>query len=517
VAPPLPQKSSGSAGSFLDSLRDLFFHEDDPFFSRLAIGFITLLAFVPRALIIDHPIGYDEAYTFINFASRSFKYILADYSAPNNHIFHTILVGLSYRLFGAQVWIVRLPAFLASVLLIPATYITARRFFDRYQALAASAIIALSPSFISYSNNGRGYPLIALFTVLLANFAGILITRQSRPALAAYAITGALGFYTIPIFLYPMAGISLWVAVTYLTADDSWRNRLTRLGIFLATCLASGILTLILYSPVILFGTGWDSLVNNEIVKSNTWYEFVDSLHPRITKTWNSWMIYIDPMLESLIAGGFLVSTLFYRKVSNQKLPLQVFLVLGVFILLVLQRVAPLPRIWIFLEVFYLIFSAAGLAWLTGIAANPFFRRTNTEKILSTAILVLVLSIVTNTVIQAKSRETVADRTIAPEQMAAEYLASHITPKDTILSVSPTDIQTAYYLKINGVPYDVFYQRDHPVEIQNALVLVRTTETYNTPQSILEFFNLTTALDAASAELVFVYGPLQVYSIPPKQ
>jgi 4-amino-4-deoxy-L-arabinose transferase-like glycosyltransferase len=502
--------------SFASAFHSLFIREEDPPSTWLAVGLVTLLAFILRVLIINFPIGYDEAYTFINFASKSFKFILADYSAPNNHIFHTILVGLAYRLLGAHTWIVRVPAFLASVLLVPATYVTARRFFDRHQALAASALIAISPSFISYSNNGRGYPLIALFTLLLANFAGILVSRQNRPTLVAYAITGALGFYTIPIFLYPMAGISLWVAVTYLTTDDSWRNRLTRLGIFLAACLASGILTLILYSPVIIFGTGWDSLVNNEIVKSNTWYEFVDSLHPRITRTWRSWMIWMDPAVEYLIAGGFLISVFFYRKVSNQRLPMQFLVVIAIAILLVLQRVAPLPRIWIFLEILYLLFSAAGLAWLAVTILGKFANPPVAGRILTAAILLMTVFVSTNHIVKPQSPVAIADRMDSPEQEAAKYIAEHITPQDTILAVAPTDIQTAYYLKVNGVPYDVFYQRKRPVHIQNALVVVRVNGRYNTPQSILEFYELTSDLDLASASLVYEYGLVQVYSIPAK-
>ncbi len=79
-------------------------------------------------------------------------------------------------------------------------------------------------------------------------------------------------------------------------------------------------------------------------------------------------MIGISPAFEYLFLGGFLISVLFYRKVSNQKLPLQVFLALAVAVLLVLQRVSPLPRIWIYLEAFYLMFAAAGLVWLVDLS-----------------------------------------------------------------------------------------------------------------------------------------------------
>jgi uncharacterized membrane protein len=515
----LNQKISFKRDIFL-SFRTVFIHvfiqEKDPRYIYLFLGIITLIGLILRLFVINNPIGYDEAYTFIHFASKSFKYILADYHAPNNHILNSILIGISYRILGNHVWIVRLPALVAGVLGIPAAYFTARRFFTREQALAASAILAVSSSLIHDAANGRGYTLVVLFSLLLANFAGILVTHQSRPALIAYAITGAFGFYTIPIFLYPMAGISLWVAITYLTESDTWRNRFIKLGIFLGTCIASGVLTLILYSPVIIFGTGFQSIVSNDIVKPLTWFKFTENFNHRILQTWNAWMLPLNPAARYLLDAGFLISTFLYRKVSNQRIPMQFTLLLAVFVLVVLQKLTPLPRIWSYLEMFYLFFAAVGLAWFGSQLFRRFLSRPAAEKAFTTVILLAVILIFANETLNTFSKKAIADRTVKPEQLAAEYLTKHITSQDTILSIAPVDMRTAYYLKINNVPYDVFYQRDHPVEIQDAIVLVRKTESYDTPQSVLDFFKLTNNLSMKLAKVVFEYGPLQVYSIPAK-
>ena len=88
--------------------------------------------------------------------------------------------------------------------------------------------------------------------------------------------------------------------------------------------------------------------------------------------------------------------------------------------------------------------------------------------------------------------------------------------QDKILSISPVDIQTAYYLYLYGVPYDVFYQRDHPVPVENAVVVLRTNSKYNTPEAVLKFYKITEQFDLASAQLVYEYGPVQVFSIPAK-
>lgn len=473
-----------------------------------------LIGFILRIMDLNQSIAYDEAYTFIHFASRDFKHILADYSAPNNHIFHTILVGFAYRLFGGQPWVLRLPAFLAGILMIPAMYIAARRFFSAHQSLTAAGLAAITPLFVNYSVNGRGYTMLVLFALLLANFAGILVGRKSTAALITFTLTAALGFYTIPIFLYPMAGISLWVVVTYLFAQESWREKGRKLGLFLGACLTAGLLTFVLYSPVIFFGSGLSSILGNEIVKSLSWATFLENLDPRIIKAWNKWMIGISPIVENLFLSGFLVSLLFYRKVSNQKLPMQVFLALAVALLLVMQRVSPLPRIWIFLEAFYLMFAAAGLIWLVEFPLRKVTGPVFSGRLLSFAIPLIFLGALVGMLNARAQNPVFADLDLLPEAYAADYLAGHLQPEDTIVATGPVDIQTAYYLSLHEISFDRFYQRDHPVEIENALVMLRRNSKYKTPESVVEFFKLDQTLDLSAAELVFEYASVQIYSIP---
>lgn len=479
------------------------------------MGLITLIALALRTLLIRQPVQYDEAYTFIHYASKPLTTILANYSAPNNHIFHTILAALSYHLFGASLWTLRLPAFLAGVLAVPAAYITARRFFTAHQALAAAAALAVTPVLIEYSANGRGYTLVILFSLLLANFAGILVQKQTMPALVAFGLTAALGFFTIPIFLYPMAGISLWAAATYLTESGSSQTRLRSLTVFLATCVLAGVLTFLLYSPVIFFGTGLGSLVGNEIVESQNWFTFFGNLSPRLTNTAILWMTGIAPAFRILLLVGFFLSLFFHKKVSNHRLPLQVFLVIAIAILMLVQRVVPLPRVWLFLEAFYLLFAAAGITWLADLILRSLLSPRLKDVILFAAIV--LVPVATFAVSIQGAHFAIVQQNDSPEEFAAAYIIEHIQPEDTLIAVPPTDTQTAYYLTINGIPFDRFYQPNHPTPIQHALVLVRTNSKYDTPKSILQYFDLTRNFILARAKLVYEYGPLQVYSIPARR
>ncbi len=492
---------------------NLFVAEKDASHIYWILGGITLFGLLLRLWKINEPIAYDEAYTFIYFATKPFKQILSDYSAPNNHILNTIFVNFSYRLLGGHTWIVRLPAFLAGTLCIPATFFTARRFFNATQCLAAAALVAWTPWFINYSTNGRGYTLLTFFALLLANLAGLLVDQQSRAALIAYGLTAALGFYTIPIFLYPMAGISLWVLVTYLTADGLWRDKSKKVWSFLVTCALAGILTFILYLPVIFFGTGISSIFSNDFVAPRDW-TFVENLLPRAEKTWTSWMQSIILPIQYVLSGGFLLSLFLYKKVSRQELPMQVFFVLAIFILLPIQRVAPLARVWFYLENFYMLFAGAGLVWFIEIIADQIRITKFKERVTLALSLLILLGIFTINYISNYQDSVTAKENDAPEKFAAEYLASHLDAKDKILSVAPVDYLMAYYLYMHNVPYDVFYQRDHPTQIQNALIVLRENTRYKTADTVLDFYNLGANFDLQTAKLMYQYGPLKVFAVP---
>jgi len=193
---------------------------------------------------------------------------------------------------------------------------------------------------------------------------------------------------------------------------------------------------------------------------------------------------------------------------------LVVILAAAVAVVLVIQRVAPLARVWMYLGAFYLIFAAAGLVWLVELVLNRFIRSVYTARIISTAILLVMMVALTNIYQETQQGSLVPNSNDLPEQYVAQYLASHLEAQDKVLSVSPVDIQTAYYLYLNGVPYDVFYQRDHPVPIENAVVVLRVNSKYNTPEEVLKFYSIEDNLNLASLKPVYEYGPVQVFSIP---
>jgi len=104
------------------------------------------------------PITFDEAYTYLRFARQPVTGILSDYSFPNNHILHTLLVKASHSTFGDAPWALRLPAWLGGTALLLGLFALARHATPK---LNGTVVIAAGflPIVIDYNALARGYSL----------------------------------------------------------------------------------------------------------------------------------------------------------------------------------------------------------------------------------------------------------------------------------------------------------------------------------------------------------------------
>jgi hypothetical protein len=131
----------------------------------VAMAGLMMIAALVRWPYLDQPMRYDESHTYLNYASQPWYVAIAKYDAPNNHILHTLAVRASARLLGDSPFAIRLPAFLAGVLLAPACYLLGVAVRGRAAgALAGLTVAAWSP-LVEFSTNARGYTLVCLFTV----------------------------------------------------------------------------------------------------------------------------------------------------------------------------------------------------------------------------------------------------------------------------------------------------------------------------------------------------------------
>jgi len=136
----------------------------------LIAGAIFGLGLIYRLHFLGEPYRCDEAFTYLNYASKPVAEIVRSYNLPNNHILHSIVVHFTTSLFGFTPMGLRLPVWISGVLLIAAAGLMAWQLSqDRRTALLTSLFLSVSPIMVFYRVNARGYMLQALLSTIAAS------------------------------------------------------------------------------------------------------------------------------------------------------------------------------------------------------------------------------------------------------------------------------------------------------------------------------------------------------------
>lgn len=496
---------------------------DWPF--TLGILFLIVVAIVARWLLIAQPFRYDESYTILEFAIQPIRDILSDYHLPNNHIFHSLLVGLSYRLFGAEPWAVRLPVLAAGVALVPAIYLAGRALYDRWTGLLAAACVAGAWNLIDYSANARGYMLLALFSSLQLGLAAYLKSHRNLAGWAFFILTGVLGFYTLPVMLYPFALICAWLGLSWLVGDfNRSYGRSFPLYLLMAVSFVA-ILSACLYLPVI-FRNGVSALVGNRWVESLTWREFSENLPVRALVTWQVWLRGLLPglgeFLLALVLFGqglhlwsfFQPAQLRSRLGLGSRVSTLLAGVLALGLILPIQRVAPIAKVWLFAQPWFFLWASAGLVGLVRLVLRRRVAPVPTRLELVPIGLALVLSGVlawsslTVTPVLAHLESDVAG--VSDE--TALFLKANLQPGEAVIVGAPVNYPLRYYFLRYDVPQAVLYDPSRSSEYTRLWVVVSRLGD-QTLAGQLARVQAPASFDPASAVLAFEYRTTSLYII----
>ncbi len=483
------------------------------------LGFLAaLLAIMALAVIyrLEHvysPLHHDEAYTYVAFG-RSLFSALTDYHLPNNHVFHSILVWLSTRLFGIQPWAVRLPAFLAGVLLVPATYWLARRLYDRWTALAAAFLVAWFPPLIGYANNARGYTLVALFTVLTLALGDQVRRRKNLFAWGLISLFSALGLYTVPVMLFPFGVLFVWLFLEYWFRDvsigpASYHSRMEFLSCWLAAGLGTALLTILFYLPILVY-TGPDKLFANGFVTPLAWPDLLETLSHRFAETWAEWTFRVSWVFILLLIAGWALSLIFHRKISNTRIPLQLAALVWIAALLLIQRPNAWSKVWVFLQPLMLLWAAGGSFGLLQKVHLPGAQR----RLLMPVAFGLVLFAGVWQAIRLVPQLPELWAIKGPEEQAVLFVQDQLQEKDLIVVAPTVDAAVWYYSELHGIP-DIYFDSRNS-DFQRALVLVDLAEG-QTPASVIAARGpAPDLLEVNSASLLDTFGDLQVFEMAHK-
>lgn len=416
--------------------------------ARQRVVWIALLviAFVDRVYHMSQTMRGDEAYTFLRYVSIPLVDAVSDYNDPNNHFFHTLLVRLSTYLFGTSPAAIRLPAFVAGMLIVPAVYVVARRLADRNVSLAAMALAAVWPGLVLYSTNARGHAIIALLFLVLLVLADEAVDREGSWHWIAIAVVIAVGMYTAPIMLYPAGAAMLWILV-----EKTRRGGAAAARAIVPTLLAVGALAIVLtamaYLPVIL-RNGIGFLLADRRLAALSLGQLVAAMPVFAGQLVESHGVGIPrPLLVVLaLAGAIGVAAPGADRPRRLRLVLTVLLWCAV--LLVGTRRPPPGRAWHFLVPLACVYVAIGTSVVSARLSRALGWKPERLTFAATAALMLVIggyTFATRAIFRSPESGTLID---APQ--IADYLLATMRRGDAIAVASPCVGPLEYYLLRHG-------------------------------------------------------------------
>jgi len=450
---------------------------------------------------------HDEAYTYITF-SRSLFSAMTDYSKPNNHILHSILVYFSTRIFGKGAWVVRLPAFLAGVLLVPVSYWLASRLYDRWTALGTAFLVAWFPPLVAYSNDARGYTMLALFTLLTLALGDHVRKDKNLFFWALISLFSALGLYTVPIMLFPFGLLFVWLFLeNQVSGPGPYRSKKEFLGYWLAAGLGSAVLTSLFYTPILIF-TSSDKLFANNMLAPIPWKDLLVTLSARFAGTWAEWTTQVPTAVIILLEIGWVLSLVFHCKISKARIPLQLAALLWFSTLILIQRPNLEARFWSFLMPLVLLWAAAGTFGLLQKVSLKFSLGIPLAAPVIGVFLVYGFWLASWLLPQLPTLW--AGR--AKQEEAVLFIQSQLQQDDMIVVSSPDDAPVWYYSDLHGIPATHFDNKN--MIFKRAVVLV-DRQWDQTLQWVLDDRGPGPGqLNIASAHLLRNIGTIQVFEIP---
>ncbi len=400
---------------------------------------ITLLGAACRLFAIGQPMRFDESISWAYYVGRPWGSIVASYQQPNNHVFYSLLAKLLAQGVDYAPWALRLPAFIAGVAIVPLTWAVGRRFADEKSAMLAAALSVGATQLVLYATNARGYSLVvALFLVLL------LVADELRLSAALgkwtmFSLTAAAGLYTIPVMLYPLGVVVVWLALASRPMDRMRRPRF--LAALAAASLSAGILAGLLYLPIVATA-GLHALAGNKFVEPSPWPKFAAALPRMVVSTLASW---VSPLPWWSTAGvAFLALIGVRRRAPDDRPSLVAAAAIWCGALLMATHRAPFVRVWLFLLPLFLIAVARGvLRCLPRFASRDVPR----DKWMPLAVATITLVVAATTHAAEQSDDTGTFR--SARDMTA-ILSPRLRAGDRVLALIPTFGPLLYYFPRAG-------------------------------------------------------------------
>lgn len=329
---------------------------------QLMLVGLVIVGFFLRLRYVFDPVRYDEAYTYLYFAKYPFAHILTDYSLPNNHVLHSLLVKISIAVLGVTEFALRFPAFVAGITLIVAGYYYARTYLEKIPAFFFAAILAFSHYAIFYSINARGYTLSALLLLIASIVVSRLVKVSTRSQSVWLGLLSGLMLITVPSnapFVVALYGFWLLQIIT--------KRRYAAISHIFASGFFGILVTLAGYSGIISHA-GISALVGNDFVARLPYTQFFSQLGTSLTE----WFAVFTLDTPIFLASLMLVCASIGLVLQLRRGGLSALMLVVTFVWLLVFAVLPPSRVLFPLLPFFYLLVIDGFLWIARYAQRKF-------------------------------------------------------------------------------------------------------------------------------------------------
>ncbi|MCC6989407.1 MAG: glycosyltransferase family 39 protein, partial [Acidobacteria bacterium] len=220
---------------------------------QVALGAVLALAAVLRLPGLDAQLWFDEIATLVISIRQPLAAILTEFPGVNQHPFYSVLAHGAVGAFGESPWVVRLPAMLFGVVAVWTVWDAGRAILTRGEALAAAVLVATSSHHIWFSQNARGYTMLASFTLVTTVALLRIAATGERRHYVLYTLAAVAGVYTHLTMAFVLAAHVLTVAVAWLLGVPLARRfAIQRIAVMWAMVIGLIALTYAPYVPDLL-------------------------------------------------------------------------------------------------------------------------------------------------------------------------------------------------------------------------------------------------------------------------
>ncbi|MCI0417405.1 glycosyltransferase family 39 protein, partial [bacterium] len=184
---------------------------------RLALISLTAFGAVLRFAGANRDFWLDELATVFRYVRGSTGEILFQAVSSNNHLLNSLMAHATAHWFGENELIIRLPAILFGIAIIPVSYHLVRSIGTSRDAFLSSLLLTFSYHHIFFSQNARGYTAMLLGAILSTHFLILGFKRNRLSDWIFYSFSMLLSILSVLFGVFIFASHVLCVFLYWLS------------------------------------------------------------------------------------------------------------------------------------------------------------------------------------------------------------------------------------------------------------------------------------------------------------